>query len=237
MTNMLANNPDTLIGFEDKQLYDAPYFFNRSYGRDKRRDEMYEQEQARIIARSRFGNILDVGCGMGYFLQCLDDRFKKFGIEPSEYAAEKSKQKGVEMLRSLATVPSGTMDVVVFRGTLQHMNKPLEDINQVMRILKPGGLFAIIATPDSESLVYKIWGQLPALDKDRNWIIFGARELENILHRIGFVNTEIIYPYWGGPYASPIKDFFNFFISLFFGYRKFAFPGNMMEIYCRKPAK
>jgi hypothetical protein len=36
------------------------------------------------------------------------------------------------------------------------------------------------------------------------------------------------------PYANPVSDFFKFFISLFAGWRKFAFPGNQMEIYAVK---
>ena len=225
----------TAQGYEDAHLYNRAYFYDRSYGRDLARDAMYEQERARIIKRSNFGNILDVGCGMGYFLEGMDDRFEKYGIEPSDYASQKAREKGINMLPNINMVDFDSMDTVVFRGTLQHINTPIQDLSHAARILKRGGTLAIIATPDADSLVYKIWGELPPLDWPRNWIIFGHKELKNILSRLGFVDIEILYPYWGGPYAHPVRDFWNFFVSLFFGYRKFAFPGNMIEIYCRKP--
>lgn len=224
-----------MIGYDDARLYDQSYFFDRSYGRDLAREKMYAQEQARLVQRCYFGNILDVGCGMGYFLETLDDRFTKYGVEPSEYASNKAREKGVLIVPSINILDFNSFDAVVFRGTLQHINTPIQDLNHAARILKHGGTLAILATPDADSLVYKIWGQLPALDAPRNWVVFGHRDLVNILKRLGFVDIEVIHPYWGGPYARPLRDIWNFFVSLFCGYRKFAFPGNMMEIYARKP--
>lgn len=126
------------------------------------------------------------------------------------------------------------MDVVVFRGTLQHINLPMGALGQATRVLKPGGLLVILATPDSDSLVYRIFGNLPALDAPKNWVIFGQRCLMNIVERLGYVNVTVYHPYWGSPYASPLKDFALFFVSLFLGWRKFAFPGNQMELYAVK---
>jgi hypothetical protein len=58
--------------------------------------------------------------------------------------------------------------------------------------------------------------------------------LANILKRLEYDELEVIHPYLGTPYARPLKDFSKFVISLFFGWRPFAFPQNMMEIYARK---
>jgi len=222
-----------MLQMDDKNLYERDYF-DGYYANDKRREEMYRQEAKRIQERANFGNILDVGCGVGGFLQTLDDRWKKYGYEPSEFAAEKAKGRGIEMLRNLHGVESNSMDVVIFRGTLQHMSKPVETLSQCARILRQGGLLVILATPDTDSLVYKIWGELPPLDAPRNWILFGNKYLSNILKRLGFAGIEVLHPYWETPYARPLRDFALFFVSLFFGWRKFAFPGNMMEIYARK---
>jgi hypothetical protein len=56
----------------------------------------------------------------------------------------------------------------------------------------------------------------------------------NVLARLGYVNIKVGFPYRETPYAQPIKDFWNFAMSFIFGYRKFAFPKNMMEIYARR---
>lgn len=226
---------NTLIdAISDEYLYAAEYF-DGYYLNDPKRDAMYEQEKNRILSYfPHGGTIMDVGCGVGGFLSRFDDRWQKYGIEVSDYAREKASKKGINLVRSLKIMDFDSFDVVVFRGTLQHINFPMESIYQASRVLKKGGLLVILATPNTDSLVYKIWGKLPALDAPRNWILFGSRFLKNILLRLGFSEIKILHPYWETPYASPLMDFVKFFVSIFFGWRKFAFPGNMMEVYAVK---
>lgn len=218
---------------DDKYLYQSEYF-DGYYLNDPKRDAMYEQERARILKYfPHGGTVLDVGCGVGGFLSRFDDRWVKYGIEVSDYAREKAVRKGITMVRSLNVMEIESVDVVVFRGTLQHINFPMQSLYHAARILKRGGMLVVLATPDADSLVYKIWGNLPALDAPRNWVLFGSKALVNILGRLGF-KVQVLHPYWETPYANPPTDFLKFIISLFFGWRKFAFPGNMMEIYARK---
>lgn len=215
---------------DDSFLYDKYYFLERHYSRDEQRKKMYAQERARLIARTKPGRILDIGCGLGDFLAGLDDRWEKFGYDPSQYAREFSAQRGIHMIDDLPLYVDGLMDVVVMRGVLQHMAFPMESLAHARRILRPGGLLAILATPDADGLVYQIWGQLAPLDPERNWIVFGHRCLANILKRMNF-EAEFIYPYLGTPYARPIRDLWKFCLSLVAGWRPFAFWGNMFECY------
>lgn len=219
---------------QDKYLYEAPYF-EQYYKNDPKRDAMYLQERNRILKYfPNGGTILDVGCGVGGFLNTFDDRWVKYGIEPSDFASDKAIRKDITILTDISYVNFDQYDVVVFRGSLQHINFPMASLVHATRSLKKGGLLVVLATPDSDSLVYKIFGNLPALDRPRNWILFGHRFLHNILLRLGFDNIKVIHPYWETPYANPIMDFTKFIISLIFGYRKFAFPGNQMEVYAIK---
>jgi SAM-dependent methyltransferase len=235
--NVYTANP-----IDDRELYDRSYF-DGYYLDDHKREEMYRQEVTRIMERAwkpdrkETPRILDIGCGVGGFLSTLDDRWEKYGVEPSEFAGPRSAKKGIRMFRSVNVIDGESMDVIVFRGTLQHINFPMEALVQAARVLKPGGMLAILATPDTDSLVYKIWGNLPALDAPRNWVIFGGRSLRNILSRLGYSDIEVLHPYLETPYARPLLDFWKFFFSLFFGWRKFAFPGNQMEIYAVKPCQ
>lgn len=218
---------------DDRYLYERDYF-DQYYLLDKQREVMYLQEYQRIQKRTNFGRVLDIGCGVGGFLSVFDDRWTKYGYEPSEFAASKARARGINMIHTIQSVDFEFYDCVVLRGSIQHINFPMRTLTQATRVLKPGGLLVLLATPDTDSLVYKLWGNLPALDAPRNWVVFGNRFLSNILKRLGYSDIEVLHPYWETPYARPLHDLSNFFISLFFGYRKFAFPGNMMEIYAVK---
>jgi SAM-dependent methyltransferase len=230
----------TTSALDDQALYSDEYFLQH-YAVDIQRAAMYRQEKARIIrhlsrknAGPAGGWILDYGCGKGDFLACFDDQWKKYGVEPSEFAWRHALDKGIVICGDTGSVSSDFFDVVVFRGTLQHIGRPMEALAEATRILKRGGLLVVLATPDTDSLVYKIFGDLPALEAPRNWVLFGNRFLLNILCRLGYEDISTVRPYLGTPYARPAGDFFKFFISLFLGYRKFAFPGNMMEVYAWK---
>jgi SAM-dependent methyltransferase len=218
----------------DVGLYMRDYFVQH-YAHDEKREQMYWLEYTRLSDRVPLGGaVLDIGCGTGGFLANFGSHWQVYGFEPSGYAHALSVGKGIEMFFNLDEIPDGSMDVVVFRGTLQHISEPMHALEQATRILKAGGLLVVLATPDTDSLVYRIWFDLPALEAGRNWVLFGNRFLQNILRRLGYEQIEVLHPYLGTPYARPILDGMRFMQSLFFGFRKFAFPGNMMEMYARK---
>ena len=217
----------------DAHKYGADYF-DGYYLNDPKRDAMYKAEYRRIMDHfPHGGRVMDIGCGVGNFLALFDDRWEKHGIEPSEYAAEKAQRKGIKVWGGLTPIETETFDLVILRGTLQHIAFPFQMLGQAGRIVRKGGMIIFLATPNADSLVYQIWGNLPALDAPRNWMVIGVRALSNIMQRLGF-RTHVIFPYLGTPYAQPLPDLGRFILSLFFGYRKFAFPRNMFEMYCTK---
>lgn len=219
----------------DAHLYGREYF-TQHYESDPKRERAYHQEARRIIGKvPHGGNILDIGCGTGGFLQCFDSRWDKFGIEPSGFATVRAIEKGVTIITELDEYLDGFFSVVVFRGTIQHINNPIETIANAYKALRPGGLIAFLATPNTGGIVYRLWQELPPLDPPRNWCLFSDKTLTNVLTRIGFENVTVNYPYKGSPYANPKQDFARF-VMRFFGIKKpFAFPGNMMEVYAWKP--
>lgn len=213
------------------ELYGPEYFEQYGYGVDQRRAEAYEIERDEVLKRAHgFGKVFDYGCGTGDFLETFPLTWSKNGWDISPFARSVAWNKGLLMVRP-GDAKRESYDMVVFRGTIQHIHSPVKALIQAYTLLKPGGLLAILATPNTESVVYRTWGTLPALDPPRNWFIPGARELRNVLVNVGFTDIETRFPYLSSPYADPIKDLLSFCASKLFGYRKFAWPGNMMEMY------
>src|SRR5512139_1193236 len=96
--------------------YPAEYFTSHAYGLDEQRAEMYIQERRRLLAYKQAGAILDVGCGTGDFLAGFSDQFRKFGIEPSRYAASIAYGKGIEIIQDVPALGVKSADMVIYRG-------------------------------------------------------------------------------------------------------------------------
>lgn len=211
--------------------YSKEYYVEHGYGADPLRAEMYRQERARLLAYKQSGVILDVGCGIGDFLAGFGDNWRKFGIEPSQYAAELAYKQGVELIREIGDIGLKTVDLLVYRGTIQHIDSPFSSIQAAIRALKEDGLLVFLATPNADSLCYRLFGDLPALDPPNNFWIPSARTLSNVIRNAGGEVIRVEYPYRDTPYAMPMLDYWRFIGRLFGRKRKFPFPGNMMEVY------
>jgi SAM-dependent methyltransferase len=215
-----------------EDLYGPGYFSGHAYGVDPLRARAYELERFEITRRVPSGRIFDYGCGTGDFLAGFDDHWQRFGWDISDYARRQAQDKGIKVYRP-DILPDASLSVVVFRGTLQHIDNPVGALKFARRTLKPGGLLAILATPNTESLCYQLFKTLPALDAPRNFFIPGQHELANVLRNVGFSQIETRQPYWDSPYARPAHDFAAFAMALLGRRPRFAFPGNMLEMYAR----
>lgn len=220
---------------DEASLYPQAYFTGYNYGVDPKRAEMYRQEHERIAKHKQSGKVLDVGCGMGDFTVLFGQDWEKYGIEISEYAAQAAKDRGICVIPVTDLhehMAQEYFDLIVFRGTIQHLDHPFFMIGTLAECLKRDGMMVFLATPNADSVCHKLFGTLPALDPLRNWWIPGAKELCNVLSHLG-LKSEVYYPYWGSPYARPVSDLLKFTLRLCGVKSQFAFPGNMMEVYAR----
>lgn len=105
------------------------------------------------------GKFLDVGAATGFFMSIAKKRgYDVTGVEISDYASEKGREKGLQIytgdLHSVA-FQSDMFDVVSLCDVLEHVPSPTKFLEEVTRILKPGG-YILINTPNAESIVAKI---------------------------------------------------------------------------------
>ncbi len=228
----LGARKETILRF--KHLYQEDYFGDKE--RMRKKDEMYPQEFNRLkkyFDIDNGGNVLDIGCGRGEFLSLFPDQWRKYGIEISNYARKEANKRGVITDFELK---DDFFDLIILRGMLQHLPDPVYRIGECYYWLKKGGGIVFLATPNTNSVYYKLFNTLPMLSECRNFLLPSDKMLEQILVNFGFKVKGFEYPYKNTPYASPVKDTFYFLLKFLRIKKdiKFAFYKNMMECYAEK---
>ncbi len=231
MTNTQRSYPGGPM--QDRDRYTDDYFADR-FCNDPKRLASFRQEKALIHTHLRQGNALDVGCSTGEFIEFLRWEGSCYGMEVSDLAIKEAKTKGIHFDQDLFN-SENFFDVIIYRGTIQHIETPFLFLKRSFFALKPGGFVIFLATPNANSPCYKIWNTLPFLDAPRNFFIPSDQTLKNAMINLGFHFVEVRYPYLQSPYASLWRDHLNFLLRLCGKDVKFPFWRNMMEMVFVKP--
>ena len=127
----------------------------------KESDEIYQEH----VERYRFAClyvkglvVLDAACGAGFGSRMMSDFAKQvyavdISRESIEYAKEKYFNKNIvyeQMDIAQIKYPDRFFDAVVSFETVEHIPEPEKFLNEIQRVLKPGGLL-IISTPNRET--------------------------------------------------------------------------------------
>jgi len=122
-------------------------------------------------------NILDVGCCDGTFLSLIKNQSNNFfGLEASDWGAEKSKQKEIEVSqyffddKTRLPYSDHFFDLVVAGEIIEHIYDTDFFLEEIRRILKPGGKL-LISTPNIASLgrrLFLFFGKNPIIEISPN---------------------------------------------------------------------
>ena len=208
-----------------------------AYINDPKRQAMYRAERDRIERLKPAGRILDVGCGLGGFLQIFDPlKWQRYGVDIAELAITETRKKGIAVknFSEAYDYPEEFFDVIVFRGSIQLIPSPFSIIETCIKLLNPGGFLIFLATPNSNSPYFRRFKTLPILTPHLNFLIPSDIMMANVLRNFDLKIVDIRYPYLGGPYARPLRDHALFLLSYFGVKRKFPFWRSVMEIYASK---
>jgi 2-polyprenyl-3-methyl-5-hydroxy-6-metoxy-1,4-benzoquinol methylase len=144
------------------------------------------------------GKLLDIGAATGFFMSIAKKRsFRVVGVELSDFAARKGRENGLDIVTGdlLNTNFEGeSFDVITMFDVLEHVPDPKKLIQEVSRVLRPGGLI-IINTPDAESLWARVLGKRWQLIMPPEHInYFSPKNLSKYLEDVGYevkIDTKI----------------------------------------------
>ena len=140
--------------------------------------------------------MLDVGCGGGFTIRRLLKRSKDaqvYGIDISEESVTKARQVNAEVLDKQVYVTQGSAELLPYNDEMFDLVTAVETVyfwpnlpdclQEVRRVLKPGGKFAImVEVVDSDSKWTSIVDGMTA---------YTPEQLKTLLDDAGFIQTEI----------------------------------------------
>jgi len=194
----------------------------------KERDKFLLNFKAEIdYTRKLSGRLLDIGCGLGYFLSALPD-FERYGTEVSEYATKEASKYGA--IQKTLDYPERHFDVITALHVIEHIENPENMISRIRTILKKNGTF-IIATPDFDSGCARRFGKNYRLLSDDTHISLFTREgMFRFLQDFGFTIDHVDYPFFDTEYFTEENMLRMFDTSKISP----PFYGNFMTFYCTR---
>lgn len=142
------------------------------------------------------GRILDVGCGIGYFLEEAKKRgWEVYGTEYTQEAIDICEQKGINM-QSGALNPSNyeleSFDIITSFEVIEHINNPREELGYFNQLLRKGGL-VYVTTPNFNSLLrYRLKSKYNVITYPEHLSYYTKNTLKNAFNLSGFQSKKIL---------------------------------------------
>lgn len=139
--------------------------------------------------------ILDVGCGIGYFLEVAKKRgWEVYGTEYTDKAIEICTSKGINMNQGELNRDNYTpnfFDIITSFEVLEHINNPVNEIQNFHILLRKGGL-VYLTTPNFNSLLrYKLKEKYDVITYPEHLSYYTKLTLNQLFSNNGFKKRKI----------------------------------------------
>ena len=187
-----------------------------------------------LINKNRNIKVLDVGCGLGFFLSALNNSIEKYGIEESQFAVDyiKDNFKDINIRKgNIDDVNSLNIefDVIMFYHVIEHLESPSKSIEILKNKLNNKGLL-ILGTPNIGSFFSKFFGGNYRNYNPQHLCLYNLGALRLLMEKNNFYIEKIEKPFFGTKYNN-----FNNFFRLF-NPKKISPPfyNSIVTLYLRK---
>ena len=156
------------------------------------------------------GNILDIGCGTGAFLNMMKtEGWKITGLEPDENARVKAKTLysiDPQPSNNIFNLPNNSYDAITMWHVLEHVHQLHEYIEQLKNMLTDKGKI-FIAVPNYTSYDAQHYGQFwAAYDVPRHLYHFSPASMKKLVEQHGLTIKKIKPMWFDSFYVSMLSE-------------------------------
>lgn len=174
------------------------------------RNYTLDQKYKLVRKWAKPANLLDIGCGIGAFLdRCKQKGVTVVGIEPDDTARNFGKSNfGLDVFEEmhLANIPDHSFDAITMWHVLEHVSDLNERIRQLKRILKPEGTL-FVALPNMASYDAQVYKQCwAAYDVPRHLYHFKKEDVKNLFAKVDMKVVDRLPMKFDSYYVSMLSE-------------------------------
>ena len=180
--------------------YSSEFYYNTYYPETSLTPPAFVQTRLEEVtagfARYRETNrLLDIGCGAGNLLQAArNNGWNAQGLDVAPSATKHVRELGFEVFQGelqKAAFPAQHFDVITAAEIIEHLNDPRSLVQEIARLLRPGGLFWT-TTPHARGLSARLLGlQWRCVWPPEHLQLFSSAGLKALLRDVGFRQIRV----------------------------------------------
>ena len=205
----------TIPAVKKKPSFEEEYHFKSVDPDGKKRNLLNERKNylannkhvINFLRNSKPGKIIDIGCGLGWSLSCLNSKWDKYGTDISKFALKNATKYcntyngDIEKLLKENKIKK-KFDYIIFSHVIEHLKNPIFVLNKLKNILKKNGTL-LIETPNFDSAAFRLFGYKFRLLNDPTHIsLFTNESMIRALNDTGYKIKLIDYPYFNTEYFN-----------------------------------
>lgn len=164
--------------------------------------EQSEQPWRELMARERLndlkrfanrGRLLEIGCSTGEMLLVAKESFEVSGVEADALSSQIARERGVPCFNGAladANFAAESFDVAALYHVLEHFPSPRAEMNELRRILKPGGLL-VMETPNIANVWFRFLGARWRQFIPDHLFFFSPQTIRRLCEEAGFEILEL----------------------------------------------
>jgi 2-polyprenyl-3-methyl-5-hydroxy-6-metoxy-1,4-benzoquinol methylase len=155
----------------------------------------YHEILDRFEPFKKSGKLLDVGCGIGYFLEVAKSRgWEVYGTEFTDEAIEICQSKGISMKKGILN-PNDfeleSFDIITSFEVIEHINNPREELANFYKLLRKGGM-VYVTTPNFNSLLrYRLKSNYNVIVYPEHLSYYTPKTLKKVYNLSGFKTRKV----------------------------------------------